>query len=278
MAWRDALLQGRLPRAEVWPHEAVSGVRDALDALGIARFCEDRPDLVDELLADVLQAFHRRAVTLDESRTRLRELEELERSTGLERKVADLAQRWQARYVAEANEPSVDEKTLAQLRRDLECETSRRMARAGAALVEAWEERVRLWAVIADVFGDLGMLLGRGWDLSLGVLRHVGWRNVLALRELLERLPQLREIVRSLGRLQTLDAQDTDGSVADRLFGPMRCLEEELREVRTPLVPEETRGANYAMRFCGCCRPRPPCWPIPSCAIFGTHDGRSGPC
>ena len=109
-----------------------------------------------------------------------------------------------------------------------------------------WEERVRAWAAVAEVFGDLGMLLGRGWDLTLGILRHVGWREITALRQLLEQLPQLREIVQSLGRLQETDSQETDESVADRLFGPVRRLEEELRSIRAPLVPEETKGIELS--------------------------------
>ena len=244
VAWRDALLQGRLPPADAWPHEAVSGVRDVLEKLGIARFCEEQPDLVDELLADVVTAIRGRVLALDELRARLRELEELERSTELGRKIAGLAERWQARYAAEGNQRDMDEDALARLGRDLKRDASQRLARADAALVEAWEERVRSWAAVADVFGDLGMLLGRGWDLALGILRHVGWREVLALREVLDRLPQLREIVRSLGRLQTSESPDSDDSVADRLFGPVRWMEEELREIRTPLVPQETKGVE----------------------------------
>ena len=230
VAWRDALLQGQLPPADVWPHEALSGVRDVLDRLGIARFCKEQPDLVDELLADVLKAFHDRALSLEDLPTRLREL----------------ADRRQALYVAEGNEPGAEEDQLTPLRRDLERNATQRLARTDAALVNAWEERVRAWAAVAEVFGDLGTLLGRGWDLTLGILRHVGWREVVALQQLLEQLPQLREIVQSLGRLQATDSQETDESVTDRLFGPVRRLEEELRSTRAPLVPEETKGIELS--------------------------------
>jgi len=36
---------------------------------------------------------------------------------------------------------------------------------------------------------------GPAWDLSLGVLKHIGWTALLALRDRIERLPELREIV-----------------------------------------------------------------------------------
>lgn len=243
--WRDALLQGRLPSADAWPNEAVSGMRDVLRKLDIVRFCERQPDLVDELLTDVLTAIRDRAGTL-ELRTRLRELEELERSTSLEQKVAGLADRWQARYVGDEDKGRVDATALADLRRDLERDISQQLASADAALLDAWQERVRVWAALAEVFGDLGVLLGRGWDLTLSVLQHVGWREVLALHELVGRLPQLREVVRSLGRLQTSDLSDTEDSVAERLFEAVRRSEKEPHEIRTPLVPEETKGVELS--------------------------------
>ena len=60
--------------------------REALDAMGIVRFCKDRPELVDELLVDILDAFSRQdeAIRADIAQ-RLRELEELERAQALER-------------------------------------------------------------------------------------------------------------------------------------------------------------------------------------------------
>jgi uncharacterized protein with von Willebrand factor type A (vWA) domain len=81
--------------------------------------------------------------------------------------------------------------------------------------------------------------MGRGWDLSRGVLRHTGWLDLVRLRRLIEQLPQVRDIIRSLGRLH-LSTQEE--SVAERLFVPVRRLEEERLEVRTPHIPAETRG------------------------------------
>ena len=242
--WRDALLDGRLPPADTWPPAEVAGpVRRALDRMGVARFCKDQPELVDDLLKDVLSAFSRREEAVrTEVAHRIRELEELER-TRL-RKLEQLARKLEVRSRQTKRRPGpvrLDEETLRRLRKQAEREILERAPDADASLIGAWEERARAWAEIAGVFGDLGEMLGRGWDLTLGVLRHTGWRDILRLRELVERLPRMRELVQALGRLHESDAKE---SVAERVFLPMRRLEEERREVRTPLVPADTRGVE----------------------------------
>ena len=242
--WRDALLDGRLPPADTWPPTEIAGpARRALDRMGVARFCKDQPELVDDLLKDVLAAFSRRdeAVRAELAR-RIRELEELER-TRLQ-KLEQLAAKSEtgSRRTQRRPEPvQLDEETLRRLREQAEREIADRAPDTDADLIGAWEERVRAWAEIAGVFGDLGEMLGRGWDLTLGVLRHTGWRDLLRLRELVERLPRMRELVQALGRLHGSDAEE---SVAERIFLPVRRLEEERHEVRTPLVPEDTRGVE----------------------------------
>jgi len=71
------------------------------------------------------------------------------------------------------------------------------------------------------------------------VLRHTGWLDLLRLRKMLEQLPQLRDIVRALGRLNAAQGGE---SIAEKILVPARRVEEERREVRTPLIPAEMRG------------------------------------
>lgn len=234
-AWRDAMLGGRLP-PEGWPAPAIAGpVRQALDQMGLVRFCKDQPELVDALLADVLQAFARQSEVIGaEVASRLRELEELERAA-LERDEADRARR--EKRAAKATRLGAD--ALRRLRERAEREACGRSREADGALLAFWGERARAWADVSDVFGDLGEMMGRGWDLARGVLRHTGWLDLVRLRRLLEQLPQVREIIRSLGRFQVSSNEE---SVAERIFVPVRRLEEERLEIRTPHVPAETRG------------------------------------
>ena len=112
---------------------------------------------------------------------------------------------------------------------------------ADSQILDAWGELVKVWGEISEVFGDLGVMMGRGWDMALGILSHAGWFDLLRLKKLVEKLPQFREIVQMLGRL---DVAENSPSVAEKILMPIRRLEEERREVRTPHVPAEMRGVE----------------------------------
>ncbi|TNF24057.1 MAG: VWA domain-containing protein [Deltaproteobacteria bacterium] len=235
-AWYDALLAGRLPTPGTWPDAPLDvPVRKALSDMGLARFCRDQPELVDALMADILEAFGRQDVELrSQVADRLRELEEVERVRHAEEEAARARREKRAVRAVQ-----LDDDVIQRLRAAAEREIAARAMAADPKMTATWGERARAWTEIADVFGDLGQMLGRGWDLSTGVLKHTGWLDLLRLRDLVEKLPQLRDIVRALGRLH---ATDDGPSVAETILEPVRRLEEELHEVPTPLVPAETRG------------------------------------
>ena len=239
MAWRTALLEGYLPPDETWPERHIAApVRRALGDMKIARFCKGQAELVDDLLIDIIESFseQHRSMRSEVSR-RLRELEALERSRRRDNRTKPQT----GAKVVRSADPVLDRETLRRLREQAERDVAGRVREADAHPIAGWGEQVRAWADISEVFGDLGALLGRGRDMTLGVLRHTGWRDLMRLRELVARLPQLAEVVGTLGRLQTADEGE---SVSDRVFEPVRRLEEELGEARTPLVPAETRGVE----------------------------------
>jgi uncharacterized protein with von Willebrand factor type A (vWA) domain len=235
-AWRSALLEGHLPSEDCWPPPSVSApARRALSDLDIPRFCAGQQELVDRLLTDIVGSFSRCAAAVtSEVSAKLRELEALER-----RRLDEIEKERAAQEKSRARRSVIDPAVLRRLREQAEREVKERAREADPAVVAGWAEAARAWSALSDVFGDLGEIMGRGWDLASSVLRQIGWMEVLKLRELIERLPQLREIVRQLGRLQTA----TDGeSVAEKLLLPVRRVEEERRQVRTPLAPTEMRG------------------------------------
>lgn len=248
LAWRETLLAGRLPETSVnWP---ANPMRDALlrelTELQIARFCRDQPELVDELLLDVLNAAD------DFSRfipARQRELfEELKRLE--EERRQPLQKPASTDETAEASPTAKPKRLPADVIRKLRSEATRRAEEEGigkgiAALRGHWAERARVWSEIWDVFGDLGELLGRGRDLARSVLRHHGWQEIARLRKLLESCPQLTELVRTLGRLQER-ADESAPSVMERLFVPIRRAQDEWREVQTEFAPHEVHGLTLS--------------------------------
>lgn len=250
LAWREALLAGRLPDASVnWPSNLM---RDALlrelTELQIARFCRDQPELVDELLLDVLKAADDFSRFLPQ---RQRELfEELKRLEE-ERRKPPQKQPASSDEATETPPPPAKPKRLpADVIRKLRSEAARRteeegISKAIAALRGQWAERARVWSEVWDVFGDLGELLGRGHDLARSVLRHHGWQEIARLRKLLESCPQLTELVRTLGRLQER-ADESAPSVMERLFVPIRRAQDEWREVQTEFAPHEVHGLTLS--------------------------------
>ena len=174
--WHDALQGGRLPPAGTWPQAPIDiPVRKALESMGLVRFCKDQPELVEALMTDILSAFGRQnAEFRSEVAGRLHELEELERVRQTE------AEAERARREKRATrEVRLDEATMRRLREMAEREVAKRDREADPEVVATWGDRARAWSEIADVFGDLGEMLGRGWDLSIGVLKHTGWLDVL---------------------------------------------------------------------------------------------------
>ncbi len=233
-AWREALLDGHLPAAGGWPESSVGDpIRKALAELDIPRFCKGQDELVDSLLRDVVASFARQAsMVSSEVASTLRELEGLER-----KRLADESSKHRKGW--DAADIRVDEATLRRLRAEAERRVRERARDADAEVLAAWGERARVWAQVSEVFGDLGEMMGRGWDMSTSVLRKAGWLEILKLRELVAKLPQIREIVQQLGRLQLATKGE---SVAEKLLVPVRRMDEERREIRTPLAPTETRG------------------------------------
>jgi len=232
--WRDALLAGQ-PLPEVtWPPKHLgASARQALVELGIHRFTKDQPELVDDLLRDVLRSIagqdtqykHDIATRLAELEAELRSLDE--RIEQKSKKKLTHPQTWDS------------EAAQQQAATEIHGQWAGRMSLADTEVKERWLENVRAWSEVYAVFGDLGELLGRGRNLCVGVLKHTGWKEVARLQRLLTQLPQLREVIEVLGQLK--DKRE-DESTAETIFKRVCRLEEERREVRTPLIPAETRG------------------------------------
>ena len=237
LSWRRSLLAGQVPSA-TWPRADVAApILAALRELDIARFCKAQPELVDLLMPDILSAIANQSeLVLGEVHRRLRELEQIERDR-LEREEAKRARRENRKVRAVGLSQAELDRLRARVDRDL----LGVVRAADQGLLSNWGERARAWREISEVFGDLGELVGHGWDTARGVLRHTGWLDLVRLRKLIEQLPQVRDIVQSLGRLQDSARED---AVVEQIFISVRRIEEELCEIRVPGLPPEVHGVE----------------------------------
>lgn len=237
---RTALLAGDVPLAHElpWPTSPVKEKLIAwLNESGLARYCRDTPDLTDAVMLSIIEEstaaaqsrdlkteqIFRDLVAIEIKRRKPREAGVLEHHSSATRLSASMRSRLRSQAEQESN-----------------TRTSNDVVKALAA---AWGERFRAWAAVEEVFGELGGMCGLGWDLSHTVLRHTGWHDAMRLADLLKKLPQIQDVVRQLGRMQSTDQPD-ETPILERLFGPVRRAPAELRDIDTPTVPHDTRGVE----------------------------------
>ncbi len=274
LQWRAALLAGRLPEAADWPGPRLHApLADAVRALDVLPFTPGAPELVDLVLADLLelvaQAEARREEAIAEH---LRALREKTRRTweeppappgssggGTSLDVEDSR-------TGEVRGGGEDDGTGGWVGRqasgeapgeaDLPPHEAERLAAEAARLAEddastllserldaRWGARVRAWRRLADVLGDLRTALALGHDLAHRVLRHTGWTEVARLQRLLEELPEVRDLVRELGRMNAPRGAE-QATVVEQVVDPIRRVTEEIRRVRSPRAPHEARGID----------------------------------
>lgn len=123
------------------------------------------------------------------------------------------------------------------------------VAMAIDAFTDDWRERCGQFDELVEVFG---MLPEDGkntnWDRLRGLLRSAGWQEVVRIRRLLEGLPGLVKLIRSLGRVRPTDDEDPTCRQVVEALEPATAQRPHRREVRVPDLPGETRGVRRSDR------------------------------
>jgi hypothetical protein len=139
--WYDALLDGRLPPPGTWPQAPLDvPARQALDSMGLVRFCKEQPEIVKSLMTDVLSSFSRQSATFrEEVATQLQKLEELERIRLAEEALdLDVQKNLVTSRKHQLKDIFLDEATLERLRQEAEAEVARRARDTDAEMTKAW--------------------------------------------------------------------------------------------------------------------------------------------
>lgn len=118
------------------------------------------------------------------------------------------------------------------------------------AFAADWQTRRGQMDELIDVFGKLpddGK--NARWDLIPGLLQSEGWREVVRIRRLLERLPELAQCIRRLGRAHRADERDDASQDSVTVMEAAVARRPESRAIRVPDMPGETRGIHRADRI-----------------------------
>lgn len=231
---RQALLTGtELVSPCPWlPEPVQQRILERIDQSGIARYCKDNEDVTDALVLDLIAALERKQGT-----QRLLALQNFEEQKA--KQLLALQQELDAQKSKKKKTTTLSAQAIAAIQAESELSAwLESLAGSVGFFSDEWDERLAVWQQLESVFNDLGIITGLGWDLSKGVLQSQGWMNLVRLHKLVEQLPQLREVIETLGRMKDCDGEP----IIEEIISRMSVLARREIEVSTPLVPMETKG------------------------------------
>lgn len=255
---KDSFVAGQSVEVLRWPEEPLRFVMvRSFSTLGVARFAQKYPAVLDALLRTMLEMickYQKTVIGEVDVEERERDASGQVYMTAAELMEAELkrrgevaksankptaAQQAATAATATASQQSSDEDEEGDEERaswSLERQTAETLV---AALVAQWQKPIDTLGKAGRAFDGLESLLGgaRGgsFDLSGNIWDRKGWAEMDKMREKLEDLKELRDLVRSLGR---------GGGWGPLRRAPVQHLDMRGRPglLRTTLEAQETRG------------------------------------
>ncbi|KOC99123.1 VWA domain-containing protein [Vibrio parahaemolyticus] len=234
---RNELLLGESPTSlcPLAPKPLQSAICKVVEDTSLTRYCLENEEVTDALLSDILiviDKLQEQAAPLvadlikqleEEALNNIKQALEKRKNKRKQDKPLSLTNAQRARIAATATE-----ETWQQLL----------SSEAGIGILpDVWQERLAIWSELEQVFTELGLITGLGFDLSKGVFQSHGWLDITRLNKLVKKLPKLQNLIRDLGR----DDQ-AEGSVLEDIVIKMSVASRHEKYVTTPLVPMETKG------------------------------------
>jgi uncharacterized protein with von Willebrand factor type A (vWA) domain len=243
---RNNLLMGQLPDSELnWlPSQAKTSLYNELSNSNILPFCRDNSEVVDALLIDILQVLAQVHQSYIKNYALAFNSAQQELLATLKEELA-LSESKRNRKSKKTKDRSINltisHKELSEIKASSEIAAWAATLNTGNLMLPViWQERCDLWMELFDVFSDLQLVASIGFDLSKGFLKSHGWLSMVKLRELLGKLPQLQDVIQSLGRLKETDGE----AILQTIIETVRQSFQVTVEVPTPFIPMETKGVT----------------------------------
>lgn len=235
--FRNQLLLGESP-ASLFPLASqllTKTICKALEDTGLSHYCAQNEEVTDALLTDILTTIDKlqsQASPLvadrikkleDEALNQIKQALEKKKNKRKQTKPISLTNAQQTR-IAETASEEIWQQLLSE--------------QGGVGILpDVWQERLVVWTQLEEVFTELGLITGLGFDLSKGVFQSHGWLDIVRLNKLVKKLPKLKNLIRDLGR-----DEQAEGSVLEEIVIKMSVASRHEKHVVTPLVPMETKG------------------------------------
>ncbi|MEZ8724599.1 VWA domain-containing protein [Vibrio pomeroyi] len=234
---RNELLVGGSPTSlnPLAPQSLTDAISKVIEETGLSRYCAKNEEITDALLSDVLtliEKFQSKASPLvfdmikkleDEALNQIKQTLEKRKNKRNQTKPLFLTNTQRKKIAATASK-EVWQQLLGE-------------QNGVGILPDIWQERLAVWSQLEDVFTELGLITGLGFDLSKGVFQSHGWLDIVRLNKLVKKLPKLQNLIRDLGR-----DEQVEGSVLEEIVIKMSVAARHEKHVVTPLVPMETKG------------------------------------
>lgn len=209
--WYKYFILGEIPLKPEWLPKHISDVvQQQIVQSGITPFLKAQHELTIEFLKHVMLQWE---VIQTEYQKKMQKW--------LQEKIANAKQ---------GNEPF----DASEVKQDFEFKYSGELV-----IHNSWHERLEAWKQLNSVFGDLSQMLGRGVDITKGILKHQNWHHIERLQELLKCIDEFKKVVDALGRLQ--ESIDDDEEL-ESFFESISRVVEEIQEKVVDYVPEEMSG------------------------------------
>ncbi len=234
---RNELLMGGSPTSlsPLAPQPLTNAICKVVEETGLSRYCAQSGEVTDALLTDILSIIDKlqsQASPMvtdlikkleDEALNQIKQALEKRKNKRKQTKPISLTNAQQTR-IAETASEEIWQKLLSE-------------QDSVGILPGVWQERQAVWAQLEEVFTELGLITGLGFDLSKGVFQSHGWFDIVRLNKLVKKLPKLQSLIRDLGR-----DEQAEGPILEEIIIKMSVASRHDKYVTTPLVPMETKG------------------------------------
>lgn len=234
---RNELLTGENPTSlsPLAPQPLTNAICKAIEETGLSGYCLQSEEVTDALLSDILTTIDKlqsKASPLVTGLIKLLEEEALSQIKQALEKRKNKRKQTKPISLTNAHQTRIAETASEEVWQQLLSEQN-----GVGILPDVWQERLAVWAQLEEVFTELGLITGLGFDLSKGVFQSHGWLDIVRLNKIVKKFPKLQNLIRDLGR-----DEQAEGSALEDIVIKMSVASRHEKHVTTPFVPMETKG------------------------------------